>query len=117
MRDPMVYIDDILDAMEKAKAFAAGMSYAQFEDDVRTIYAVIRPLEIIGEAVKRLPAEFREQYPLIPWKDMAGMRDKIIHGYDMIDLRIVWKTVKEDIPRIRPLLRQILQEQSGGDTG
>ncbi len=117
MRDPTVYIDDILDAMEKAEAFAAGMSYAQFEDDVRTIYAVIRALEIIGEAVKRLPAEFRERYPLIPWKDMAGMRDKIIHGYDVIDLRIVWKTVKEDIPRIRPLLRRILQEQSGGDTG
>jgi len=113
MRDPLVYIDDILDAMEKAQAFTAGIDYAQFEDDVRTVYAVIRALEIIGEAVKRLPADFRERYPSIPWKDMAGMRDKIIHGYDEVDLRIVWKVVKEDIPVLKPRLQQILREHGG----
>jgi len=113
MRDPLVYIDDILDPMEKAEAFTAGIDYVQFEDDVRTIYAVIRALEIIGEAVKRLPADFREQYPSMPWKDMAGMRDKIIHGYDEVDLRIVWKVVKEDIPMLKPRLQQILREHGG----
>ncbi len=113
MRDPLVYIDDILDAMEKAQAFTAGIDYARFEDDVRTVYAVIRALEIIGEAVKRLPADFRERYPSIPWKDMAGMRDKIIHGYDEVDLRIVWKVVKEDIPALKPRLQQILREHGG----
>ena len=113
MKDPLVYIDDILDAMEKAEAFTAGIDYAQFEDDVRTVYAVIRALEIIGEAVKRLPADFRERYPSIPWRDMAGMRDKIIHGYDEVDLRIVWKVVKEDIPALKPRLQQILREHGG----
>lgn len=111
MKDALVYIDDILDAMDKAEAFVAGMDYGQFEEDIRTTFAVIRALEIIGEAVKRLPADFRTRYPHIPWKDMAGMRDKIVHGYDVIDLRIVWKVVKQDIPVLRPLLQQILLDE------
>lgn len=110
MKDPLVYIDDILDAMDKAEAFVSGMDYDHFEEDVRTAFAVIRALEIIGEAVKRLSPEFRERYPHIPWKEMAGMRDKIIHGYDQVDLRIVWKVVQQDIPRLKPQFRQILSE-------
>jgi len=107
-KDYLVYIDDILDAMDKAEMFVAGMSYAQFEADLRTAFAVTRALEIIGEATKRLPPTLREQYPHIPWRDMAGMRDRIIHGYDNVDLRIVWDVVKQDIPRLRPHLQQIL---------
>jgi len=72
MKDSLVYIDNILDAMEKAEAFVSGMEYNQFEKDTRTVFPVIRTLEIIGEAVKRLPSEFRERYPHIPWKDIAG---------------------------------------------
>jgi uncharacterized protein with HEPN domain len=109
-KDYLVYIEDILDAMDKAEMFVAGMSYAQFEADLRTTFAVTRALEIIGEATKRLPPTFREQYPHIPWKDMAGMRDKIIHGYDNVDLRIVWDVVKQDIPQVKPHLQQILTD-------
>lgn len=99
-------------AMNQAKAFVSGMNYDQ-EEDIRTTFAVVRALEIIGEAVKRLPADFRARYPHIPWKDMAGMRDKIIHGYDGVDLRIVWK--KQDIPVLRPLLQPIrLKEETRG---
>ncbi len=117
MKDSLVYIDNILDAMEKAEAFVSGMEYNQFEKDTRTVFPVIRTLEIIGEAVKRLPSEFRERYPHIPWKDIAGMRDKIIHGYDEVDLRIVWKAVRQDIPRLKPHIRQILSEFVGQEDG
>ncbi len=109
-RDFLVYIDDILNAMDQAEIFVAEMSYEQFENDLRTIYAVTRALEIVGEAARRLAPDFRDLYPDIPWKDMAGMRDRIIHGYDMVDLRIVWDVVKKDIPQIRPLIQRILDD-------
>jgi len=104
-RDYTVYLDDVLDAMDKAEMFVAGMSYEQFEDDLRTSFAVTRALEIVGEATRRLPASFREQYPNIPWQDMAGMRDKIIHGYDNVNLRIVWDVVTRDIPEVKPQIQ------------
>jgi uncharacterized protein with HEPN domain len=109
-RDYSVYLDDILDAMDKAEMFVTGMSYEQFEDDLRTNFAVTRALEIVGEATRRLPVSFREQYPNIPWQDMAGMRDKIIHGYDNVNLRIVWDVVTRDIPDVKPQIQQILRE-------
>ena len=85
-KDVLVYIEDILDAMEKAETFVAGATYEQFETDYRSNFAVVRAIEIIGEATKRLPTAFREQYPNIPWKDMAGMRDVVIHSYDNVNL-------------------------------
>lgn len=104
------FVEDILDAMDKAEILLEGVTYEQFESDFRINFAVVRALEIIGEATKRLPMDLREQYPDIPWKGMAGMRDRIIHGYDNADYQIVWDVVKHDIPRIRPQLQQILLE-------
>ena len=104
------YVEDILDAMTKAEILLTDVTYDQFADDFRIHYAVVRALEIVGEATKRLPSSLRDQYPAIPWKGMAGMRDRIIHGYDMVDHEIVWNTVDQDIPRIRPLLQQILAD-------
>lgn len=104
------FVEDILDAMDKAEILLEGVTYEQFESDFRINFAVVRALEIIGEATKRLPMDLREQYPDIPWKGMAGMRDRIIHGYDNVDYQIVWDVVKHDIPRIRPQLQQILLE-------
>ena len=109
-KDFLVYVDDIVDAMGKAEMFVVGLTYEQFEADWRTNFAVTRALEIIGEATKRLPTEFRQQHPDIPWKDMAGMRDRIIHGYDNVNLRIVWDVVKHDIPHLKPQLQQILTD-------
>ena len=102
------FVDDILDAMDKAEILLADVAYDQFAGDFRIHYAVVRALEIIGEAAKRLPSSLRDEYPAIPWKGMAGMRDRIIHGYDMVDYEIVWNTVKQVIPQIRPLLQRIL---------
>lgn len=107
-RNFSVYVEDIIDAMNKAEMFVAGMTYGQFEADLKTHFAVVRAIEIIGEATKRLPSTIRDQYPHIPWKDMAGMRDVIIHGYDNVNLQIVWGVIKRDIPRIKPQIQQIL---------
>jgi uncharacterized protein with HEPN domain len=98
--------------MDKAEVMVEGFTYAEFEIDFRTNFATVRALEIIGEATKRLPMSLREQYPEIPWRGMAGMRDRIIHGYDTVDLQIVWDVVKQDIPRIRPQIQKILADHT-----
>lgn len=101
-------IEDILDAMDKAEIFVADVTFEEFAGDFRIHFAVVRALEIIGEAAKRLPSTLRDKYPAIPWKAMAGMRDRIIHGYDRVDLEMVWNVVRQDIPNIRPSLQQIV---------
>ena len=104
------WIEDILDAMEKAVVLLEGVTFDRFEADFRIHFAVVRALEIIGEATKRLPEEVRQRYPDVPWRGMAGMRDRIIHGYDTVDHQIVWDVVKRDIPQIEPRIRQILSD-------
>lgn len=78
--------------------------------DEKTYYAVIRCIEIIGEAVKQIPDYVRIKYPEIPWKDMAKMRDKVIHFYFDINLEIVWLTITKDIPEIKPLILKVLED-------
>lgn len=109
-REFLDFVEDILDAMDKAEILVEGMTYAEFEADFRTNFALVRALEIIGEATKRLPESLRAQYPGIPWRGMAGMRDRIIHGYDNVDLRIVWDVVQKDIPEIKPQIQKILTD-------
>jgi len=109
-RNITIYLQDILENMEKAENFIGESSYEDFIKDEKTCYAVQRCLEIIGEAAKKIPDEIRKKYPDIPWKAMAGMRDKIIHFYFGVDPQKVWLVVKKDIPQLRPLLEQILTE-------
>jgi len=111
------YLNDIQDASEKATRFVAGLSYEQFRDNDEKVYAVIRALEVIGEAVKHIPASLRRRYPQIPWKDIAGMRDKLIHGYFGINLKHVWDTLIIDLPPLREVVIRILAENpdSGSD--
>ena len=104
------YVEDILDAMDKAETAITGVEYSRFAADFMINFVVIRALEIIGEATKRLPSSLRDQYPEVPWKDMAGMRDRIIHGYDNVDLRIVWDVVTKEIPQVKAHIRQILKD-------
>jgi uncharacterized protein with HEPN domain len=107
------FVEDILDGMNKAEILLEGVSYTQFETDFRINFAVVRALEIIGEAAKRIPEQVRQRYPDIPWKGMAGMRDRIIHGYDNVDLQIVWDVVKRDIPQLKPKIELLLQDYKG----
>lgn len=104
------YIDDIIKAMDDASSFVREMNYGTFVKDRKTMYAVIRALEIIGEATKNIPSPIKARYPQIPWKDMAGMRDKVIHAYFGVDLKRVWSTVNQDIPSLKPHFEKILKE-------
>ncbi len=104
------YIEDILEAMTNAMEFTKDMSYDEFVKDTKTVYAVIRAIEIIGEAVKNIPEETREKYPDIPWRSMAGIRDKVIHAYFGVKLERVWEVVKRDIPNLKPKFEEMLRE-------
>jgi len=96
--------------MNKALKFVEGMSYEEFAKDDKTVFAVIRAIEIIGEAVKNIPEDIRKEYPEIPWKGMTGMRDKVIHGYFGVDIKVVWDTVTKRIPGLKPLVENMLEE-------
>jgi uncharacterized protein with HEPN domain len=103
----LVYIQDMLDAMDKIEQFLVNVDEQTFLRDDKTIFAVIRALEIIGEVAKRIPPEVRQAYETIPWKAMAGMRDKLIHDYTVVNTTVVWKTATEDIPMVKQLLYTI----------
>lgn len=104
------YIEDILEAMTSAMEFTKDLSYEEFVKDKKTVYAVIRAIEIIGEAVKNIPEEIRNNYPDIPWRSMSGMRDKVIHGYFGVKVERVWEVVKRDIPNLKPKFEKMLSE-------
>jgi len=109
-RDYRLFIKDILDAIEKIEEFVADMSYEEFVKDDKTKSAVIRKFEIIGEATKNVPDEIKEKHPTLPWKEMAGMRDRLIHGYFGIDTKLVWDTIHMRLPELKPKVKKILDE-------
>jgi len=96
--------------MEKLETFVSGYDFEKFQNDEKTVYACIRSLEIVGEAVKNVPGEFREKHKEIPWRDIAGMRDILIHDYLGVNVDVIWKTIKENIPKVKPLFRKISDE-------
>jgi uncharacterized protein with HEPN domain len=102
------YIKDILDAINKVEKFIEGMTFEQFANDDKTVFAVIRALEIIGEATKNIERQVRESYPQIPWREMAGIRDKLIHDYIGVNINVVWKAAIEDLPKLKPKIQHIL---------
>ena len=103
------YLEDIEEAMVSACRFVEGMDYTGFAEDARTNFAVVRAIEIMGEATKKVPANIQERFPDIPWQDMARMRDKIIHAYFGVRLEVVWDTAKVDIPITLPAVRSCLK--------
>ena len=98
---------DMLKAARLAVQFKAGFDKVTFLDDTRTQSAILHQLLVLGEAVKRLSEEFRALHPEVPWRMVAGMRDKLIHEYDAVDLDEAWKTVSSDIPRLIALLEPL----------
>ncbi|MDP3028281.1 MAG: DUF86 domain-containing protein [Deltaproteobacteria bacterium] len=111
MRDYKLYLKDILEAMASIEAFVEGMDFEAFRADDKTSSAVIRKLEILGEAAKKIPDEIRLSYPQVPWKEMAGMRDRLIHFYAGVDYPLVWRTIKERLPEVRLHIQKIIEER------
>ena len=109
-REYKLFIQDIKECIEQIDEFLGNMTLEEFKADEKTSSAVVRKIEIIGEATKNVPKEIRQKYKELPWSDMARMRDKIIHSYFVVDYEVVWKTIKERLPEIKPRIDTILKE-------
>lgn len=105
------YLDDILTAVADVEVFIGDINYDTFVLDKKTVNAVIRSLEVLGEATKRIPTSFRQKHPEIPWNKMAGMRDVLIHDYMGVDLKTVWKVAQERLPELKSLLEKLISDK------
>ena len=112
-RDVKLYVKDILEAIKAIEKFVEGMDFENFKEDDKTSSAVIRKFEIIGEATKNIPQSIKEKYPHIPWKEMAGFRDRLIHFYFGIKYDIVWDTIKLRLPELRNNIEKVLKDLEG----
>jgi uncharacterized protein with HEPN domain len=113
VRSAKLYLADILEAMVAIERFVEGMDFETFRKDDKTSSAVIRKFEVIGEAAKQVPESIRQKHPAVPWKRMAGMRDRLIHFYFGVKHELVWETIRQELPRLKPLIRMILEEIEG----
>lgn len=108
-KDPQVFLKHILESIEWIEKETKSISKDKFIQNVPTQDIVIRRLEIIGEAVKNLPADFKKKYPDTPWQKIAGLRDKLIHGYFGIDLELVWEIVQKNLPPFKKQITEVLK--------
>lgn len=111
-RDTRDYQQDILTTIEMAEQFIANMTFDEFQNDPKTIFAVTHAIEVIGEAAKQIPLTLREQYPAIPWKGVTGMRDKLIHAYFGVKSDVLWDTTQQDLKHLKPVIQAMLQSLS-----
>ncbi|MBS1778261.1 MAG: DUF86 domain-containing protein [Bacteroidetes bacterium] len=108
-RDTLLLLEDILAAAGKILTYTIGMSYDDFISDDKTIDAVVRNFEIIGEAANRVPEDYKLEHPEIEWRRMIGLRNRIIHEYFGIDYEIVWQIIQENIPELQERVQQTLK--------
>ncbi|KAF5035498.1 hypothetical protein DSECCO2_584950 [anaerobic digester metagenome] len=109
MKDNFAYIDHIQQCICKIQEYTKNLNQSDFNAAELIQDAVIRNIEIIGEATKKISSDFKVQYKDVPWKEMAGMRDKLIHDYFGVDVDVVWKTIQEDIPLLKELIGKITE--------
>lgn len=108
-KDPKIFLEHILESINEIERNIDNMSEVKFSASTTIQDAIVRRLEIIGEATKNLPISFREKHTTIPWKKMAGMRDVLIHGYFGIDMELVWKITQKDIPELKKKILKLLE--------
>ena len=111
-KNPKILLEHIIDSILSIEEYTEKISKNDFKNDAKTQDAVIRKLEIIGEAVKNLPASFKNKNPEIPWKKIAGTRDVLIHEYFGVDVNMIWIVIKEDIPKLKKQIEKILEIRS-----
>jgi uncharacterized protein with HEPN domain len=109
-RSYRLFVEDIRDSLEKIECYIKGLSYEEFIENEIVIDAVIRNLEVIGEASKNIPEYIRKKYSAIPWKRMIGLRNIMIHGYFGVDLGIIWEIITRNLPETKPLIMKIVEE-------
>ena len=108
MKDDSIYLEHIEQNLKRIILYASGITEEEFLENIQLQDACIRQIEILGEATKKISDTFKESHPEVPWKDMAGMRDKLIHDYLDVDLNIVYQTVAVDIPNLWPVIKKLL---------
>ena len=109
-RDYRDYLNDIASYTDDAISFIEDLTYKEFIADRKSLYAVVRCLEVIGEATSQVPKKIRDKSPDMPWVEMKGLRNRIAHEYFGINNKIVWNTVKHDLPTLKPLISELLKQ-------
>lgn len=112
-RDVSIYFADILKAIKNIEMYTDGMTFKNFRSDPKTIDAVVRNLEIIGEATKRIPDNVRNQHPTVAWRAAAAMRDFLIHEYPEVDAEAVWDTITTDLLPFKTAIKEIVDGKQG----
>lgn len=110
-KDPTIFLRHILESIEKIEEYTKGFTKEKFASSSKIQDAVIRNLEIVGEAAKSIPKDFTGKYPDVPWRKMAGLRDVLIHMYFGVDLDITWDVVKKDLPGLKEKIKTILEKE------
>lgn len=111
-RKPILYLQDILSSIANIEDYTKDLSFPDFSNDKKTIDAVVRNFEIIGEAARNMPEEILTKYPDLPWNKMISMRNKTMHEYFGVDLDILWTTIKEDLNSLKEQIKDILKHYS-----
>jgi hypothetical protein len=109
--DDSVFVSDILDAVSRIEGFVGGMDFESFSEDEKTIRAVLYDLAVVGEAAKKTTESFRKQHEEIPWEEIFGMRNKLVHDYMGVRVDIVWQTVKVSLPKLKKQIIAILEKE------
>ena len=104
------FLQDINIMIKKIEVFTEGLTYDEFKNDEKTVFAVIRCFEVLGEAVKNIPEKIKKKYPDIPWKRIAGMRDKLIHEYFGVEYETLWETIQIRIPEIKIIYQKVMDD-------
>ncbi len=112
--DPLVFLDDILRAIEKIERYVQGLAYEEFINDDKTLQAVIQNLQIIGEAARNIPIEVRNLAKTVPWKKVISMRNRMIHEYWGVDTRVVWNTIEDWLPALKNEVKKLIDALESG---